>query len=66
MHGLSEVSRREFLTGPFRSRNAALAVAGALVWTHVLDGAYHLTLRSTRSVAEHLEEGDHHAMQSAV
>ena len=28
--------------------------------------AYHLTLRSARSAAEYLEEGDHHAMQSAV
>jgi ferredoxin-type protein NapG len=39
VRALSEVSRREFLTGPFRSRNAALAAAGALVWTHVLDDA---------------------------
>jgi len=31
------ISRRDFLTGPFRSRNLALAATGALAWTYVVD-----------------------------
>jgi ferredoxin-type protein NapG len=39
MHPRSNISRRDFLTGPFRGRNAALVCTGALAWTHVLDDA---------------------------
>jgi len=33
----ARLSRRDFLTGTFRSRNLALAATGALAWTHVVD-----------------------------
>ena len=29
--------RRDFLMGPFRARNVALAATGAMAWTHVVD-----------------------------
>ncbi len=34
-----DISRRDFMTGAFRSRNAALAATGALAWTHVVDSS---------------------------
>ncbi|MBW2269907.1 MAG: ferredoxin-type protein NapG [Deltaproteobacteria bacterium] len=37
MSGRSSISRREFITGAFQSRNTALAATGALAWTHLLD-----------------------------
>jgi ferredoxin-type protein NapG len=41
------VSRRDFLTRPFRPRDVALAATGGLVWSHALEGAQgtELTLR---------------------
>jgi ferredoxin-type protein NapG len=33
------VSRRDFLAGPFRSRNLALAATGALAWSRLVDDA---------------------------
>jgi ferredoxin-type protein NapG len=35
----TDINRRDFLTGAFRGRNAALAATGALAWSHVVDSA---------------------------
>lgn len=39
MSGKADLSRRDFMTGGFRNRNAALAATGALAWTHVVDSS---------------------------